>query len=90
MPRRFKWSDERGPHRKTLLKTYSQETFERLRAENRLISPIKPGAKYSYEQYLKESSGVRQIGDMWDGHEHVESCGQGATWLPDPKTSCLV
>ena len=63
--RRFKWSDERGPYRKTLLKTYSQETFERLRDDDRLIPPIKPGAKYSYKQYLKESSGVRQIGDMW-------------------------
>lgn len=32
---RFKWDDKdgRGPYRKTLLKTYSEETFERLKAE---------------------------------------------------------
>ena len=63
--KRFKWKDERGYYRKTLLKTYSEETFERLKSETRLIYPTKPGAKYSYKQYLDESSGVRQIGDVW-------------------------
>ncbi len=63
--KRFKWKDERGFYRKTPLKTYSQETFDKLRAEDRLIPPIKVGAKYSYKQYLEESAGVRQIGDVW-------------------------
>ena len=63
--KRFKWKDERGYYRKTLLKTYSEETFERLKSEARLIYPTKPGAKYSYKQYLDESSGERQIGDVW-------------------------
>lgn len=63
--KRFKWKDERGYYRKTLLKTFSQETFDRLRAEDRLIPPTKDGAKYSYKQYLDESGGVRQIGDVW-------------------------
>ncbi len=63
--KRFKWQDERGFYRKTLLKTYSQETFDRLRAEDRLIPPVKDGAKWSYKQYLDESAGVRQFGDVW-------------------------
>jgi DNA modification methylase len=65
--KRFKWEDNdgRGPYRKTLLKTFSQETFKRLEAENRLIPPVKPGSKWSYKQYLLESPGQRQIDDVW-------------------------
>jgi DNA modification methylase len=65
--KRFKWDDGdgRGPYRKTLLKTFSDETFERLSTENRLVAPQRKGAKYSYKQYLSESSGTRQIDDVW-------------------------
>ncbi len=61
---RFKYKDQRGYYRKTLLKTYSQETFKRLEAEDRVIPPTKPGAYYSYKQYLHESKG-KQIEDIW-------------------------
>jgi len=44
--KRFKWQDEKGNYRKTLLKTYSLETLEKLRQENRLIEPTKKGASY--------------------------------------------
>ena len=65
--KRFKWddSDGRGPYRKTLLKTYSNNTFERLKKENRLIEPKRSGANWSYKQYLSESSGEKQIDDVW-------------------------
>jgi len=64
---RFKWDDGdgRGPYRKTLLKTFSQATFDRLQAENRLVGPEREGAKWSYKQYLLESSGEIQIDDIW-------------------------
>ena len=64
---RFKWDDGdgRGLYRKTPLKTYSQETLERLRDDNRLIHPVKQGAGYSYKQYLNESAGKSQIDDVW-------------------------
>lgn len=52
-------------YRKTLLKTYSDETLERLRREDRLIEPTQPGANYSYKQYLHESPGSSQLPDMW-------------------------
>ncbi|MBU6171811.1 MAG: site-specific DNA-methyltransferase, partial [Verrucomicrobia bacterium] len=61
---RFKYVDERGNYRKTLLKTYSTETEKRLKAENRWIDPVQVGAYPSYKQYLHESKG-KQIEDIW-------------------------
>ncbi|MDL2124790.1 MAG: site-specific DNA-methyltransferase [Deltaproteobacteria bacterium] len=61
---RFKYKDERGFYRKTLLKTYSEATGKRLKKENRWIDPIKSGAYPSYKQYLHESKG-KQIEDIW-------------------------
>jgi site-specific DNA-methyltransferase (adenine-specific)/adenine-specific DNA-methyltransferase len=61
---RFKYIDERGCYRKTLLKTYSAETEKRLKAEDRWIDPVKSGAYPSYKQYLHESKG-KQIEDIW-------------------------
>jgi len=62
---RFKYKDERGIYRKTLLKTYSKETEKRLKDENRWIDPVKQGAYPSYKQYLHESKG-KQTEDIWD------------------------
>lgn len=64
---RFKWDDNdgRGPYRKTLLKTYSKDTFERLKKDNRLVAPTRTGASWSYKQYLAESSGGVQVDDIW-------------------------
>ena len=56
---RFKYKDARGYYRKTLLKTYSAETEQRLKAEDRWIDPVKAGAYPSYKQYLHESKGKR-------------------------------
>lgn len=63
---RFKHDDkdDRGPYRLTLLKTYSEETFERLKKENRLVPPTK-GSYWSYKQYLSESPGYTQVDDIW-------------------------
>lgn len=61
---RFKYKDERGYYRKTLLKTYSAATAARLKEEDRWIDPVKAGAYPSYKQYLHESKG-KQIEDIW-------------------------
>lgn len=61
---RFKYKDERGYYRKTLLKTYSAETEIRLKAEDRWIDPGKAGTYPSYKQYLHESKG-KQVEDIW-------------------------
>lgn len=67
---RFKYSDDVGFYRKTLLKTYSAETEARLKAQDRWIDPIKLGAYPSYKQYLHESKG-KQLEDIW-GDDPVE------------------
>jgi hypothetical protein len=36
-----------------------------LKADNRLVAAVQPGAKWSYKQYLSESSGECQIDDLW-------------------------
>ena len=89
---RFKWDDQdgRGSYRKTLLKTYSQETFERLKVEDRLIPPIKPGAKWSYKQYLSESSGTRQIDDVWTDINAINPVAKERLGYPTQKPLALL
>ena len=88
--KRFKWKDERGYYRKTLLKTFSEETFERLKAEDRLIPPVKRGAKYSYKQYLHESSGVRQISDVWTDINMLNPVSKERVGYPTQKPLALM
>ena len=54
-----------------------------------MISPIKPGAKYSYKQYLKESSWVRQIGDMWMDINMLNPVAKERLGYPTPKPLAL-
>lgn len=89
---RFKWDDGdgRGPYRKTLLKTYSKETFERLKAEGRLIPPHRPGAKWSYKQYLSESSGRIQIDDLWTDIDAINPVARERLGYPTQKPEALL
>jgi DNA modification methylase len=90
--KRFKWDDEdgRGPYRKTLLKTYSQQTFDRLGEENKLIQPTRPGAKHSYKQYLAESSGKRQIDDVWTDINALNPVAKERLGWPTQKPAALL
>jgi site-specific DNA-methyltransferase (adenine-specific) len=90
--KRFKWDDGdgRGPYRKTLLKTFSDETFERLAADNRLIEPQRQGAKYSYKQYLSESSGRRQIDDVWIDINALNPVAKERLGWPTQKPTALL
>jgi len=76
---RFKFQDERGMYRKTLLKTYSKATEERLKAEDRWIEPVREGAYPSYRQYLHESKG-RQIEDIWGAEYDELNESAGNVW----------
>jgi len=87
---RFKWRDERGYYRKTLLKTYSKETLEDLRKENRPIEPEHPGARYSYKQYLEESSGRRQIDDVWTDINMINPVAKERLGYPTQKPEALL
>lgn len=89
---RFKWDDggDRGPYRKASLKTYSQETLERLRADNRLIEPVRQGAGYSYKQYLRESSGSSQIDDVWTDINMINPVANERLHYPTQKPLALL
>ena len=76
---RFKYKDDVGYYRKTSLKTYSKETADRLKREDRWIDPVKTGAYPSYKQYLHESKG-RQIEDIWGWQNFDEDEGAGVVW----------
>lgn len=88
--KRFRHTDTRGSYRKTLLKTYSQETLERLRTEDRLIEPVRPGAHYSYKQYLHESSGQRQLDDVWVDINMINPVAKERVGYPTQKPLALL
>ncbi|MEO0248712.1 MAG: DNA methyltransferase, partial [candidate division WOR-3 bacterium] len=90
--RRFKWDDNdgRGPYRKTLLKTFSSDTFERLRAEKRLVPPVHAGARWSYKQYLSESSGQIQIDDLWIDINAINPVARERLGYPTQKPEALL
>jgi DNA modification methylase len=89
---RFKWDDQdgRGPYRKTLLKTYSEETFERLKAEDRLVAPVRKGAMWSYKQYLAESSGTVQVDDVWVDVNAINPVARERLGYPTQKPEALL
>lgn len=89
---RFKWDDKdgRGPYRKTLLKTYSAETFERLKAEDSLVPPVKAGASWNYKQFLKTSSGTTQIDDIWTDINAINPVAKERLGYPTQKPEALL
>lgn len=88
--KRFKWEDERGKYRKSLLKTYSQETLERLRGDDRLIEPTQEGANYSYKQYLHESPGGKQRDDVWTDINMINPVAKERLGYPTQKPLALL
>lgn len=66
---RFKYQDERGKYRWTLLKTYSQDTYNELSAQGR----IRWGTKAQFpefKQYLDDGKGV-PMNNLWVDIFHV-------------------
>lgn len=88
--KRFKHKDSRGYYRKTLLKTYSKETLKRLREEDRLIEPTKAGGSYNYKQYLEESNGKVQIGDIWTDINMLNPMSSERLGYPTQKPEALI
>ena len=80
--KRFKRSDEKGRYKDAELATYSQDTFERLKIENRLIT-TKSG-KYRYKIYLDEIKGVL-ADDIWTDLPPVNSQAKERTGYPTQK-----
>jgi DNA modification methylase len=59
-------NDPRGPWQSVLLKTYSQETLDRLKREGALIEG---GTQLRYKFYLNEALGGTPRGDLWTDDE---------------------
>lgn len=58
-------NDPKGPWQSNALKTYSNETFERLKESGELIPPKSKGAGWRYKFYLSETKG-RIIESIWE------------------------
>lgn len=82
--------DGRGPYQSVLLKTYSEETLERLKADNRIIPPKRKGANWRYKQYLRESKQIRQIDDIWTDINAINPMAQERLGYPTQKPESLL
>lgn len=82
-------SDPKGPYRITSLKTFSQKTFDDLKADNRLIPPKSANAGWSYKQYLSDSKGV-QADDIWTDLNLDNPMSSARTGYPTQKPEALL
>ncbi len=62
-------NDGKGAYRWQVLKSYSQETFDRLQSENRL-KKTEQSKYYYYKQYFSDSKGVI-VSNLWDAEDVV-------------------
>jgi len=62
-------NDGKGIYRWQVLRTYSQETFDKLKSENRL-KKTESSKYYYYKQYFSESKGVR-ISNIWNANDII-------------------
>jgi adenine specific DNA methylase Mod len=85
--KRFNKSDEKGRYKDAELATYSEETFNRLKKENRLIQT--KGGKYRYKIYLSEVKGIL-IDTIWPDISPVNSQAQDRTDYPTQKPEALL
>ncbi|WP_069052077.1 site-specific DNA-methyltransferase [Blastomonas sp. RAC04] len=57
--------DKKGAWQSVSLKTFSQQTFDRLKAEGALLPPAKDGSGWRYKFYLEDAKG-KQLEDIWN------------------------
>ena len=82
-------NDPRGPWQSVSLKTYSEETFVRLKEEKKLIAPQKTGAGWRYKWFLNETKG-KQIEDIWLDVGTENSMSLERTDYPTQKSVALL
>lgn len=82
-------NDPKGPYRVTSLKTFSQKTFDDLKADGRLIAPKATSAGWSYKQYLSDSKGV-QADDIWTDLNLDNPMSSARTGYPTQKPEALL
>lgn len=82
-------NDPNGPWQSVSLKTYSQETFERLKEEGALIAPKNDGAGWRYKFFLKDAKG-KVIETMWEDINMANSMSSDRTNYPTQKPEALL
>jgi len=85
--KRFRRKDQRGRYKDAELGTYSQETLDRLREEDRLI--ITSSGKYRYKIYLDEIQGVL-VDSVWTDIPIVNSQAVERVDYPTQKPEALL
>ncbi|NLL10076.1 MAG: site-specific DNA-methyltransferase, partial [Methanomicrobiales archaeon] len=85
--KRFKQKDEKGHYKDAELASYSEETLNRLKKENRLI--ITSGGKYRYKIYLDEIEGVL-VDTLWTDIPPVNSQAKQDTGYATQKPEALL
>ena len=81
--------DSRGPWQSVSLKTYSEERFQELKAEGRLISAQRKGAGWRYKFYLSETKG-KVIETLWLDQTMANSMSEERTGYPTQKPEALL
>jgi adenine-specific DNA-methyltransferase len=82
-------ADPRGPWQSVSLKTFSKETFERLKQENSLIPPQRGGSGWRYKWFLENTKG-KQIEDIWLDVGVENSMSNERTDYPTQKSTALL
>ena len=89
--KRFKHDDNdgRGLYRVDNLASYSDATFEALKATNRIVYPKSEGANFGYKRYINEVKGV-VIDDIWTDINCVNPMATEGTNYPTQKPEALL
>lgn len=82
-------NDPKGPWQSVSLKTYSQETFERLKAEGALIAPQREDAGWRYKFYLSDAKG-KVVETIWTDLNMENSMSSDRTGYPTQKPQSLL
>jgi site-specific DNA-methyltransferase (adenine-specific) len=82
-------NDPRGPYQSVLLKTYSDATFQRLKAEDRLIAPKSDNARWRYKQFLTDLKG-RPLDDIWTDINMLNPAAKERLGYPTQKPEALL
>ncbi|MFC1671101.1 site-specific DNA-methyltransferase [Spirochaetota bacterium] len=82
-------NDPKGPWQSNALKTFSQDTFNRLKREGELISPKSKGAGWRYKFYLKDTKG-RIIETIWEDIYLENPMAKVRTNYPTQKPEALL
>jgi len=82
-------NDPDGPWQSVSLKTYSQETFDRLKSEGKLIAPVREGAGWRYKWYRDETKG-KQVEDIWTDINLTNPMAEERVGYPTQKPEALL